>query len=214
MPNFGSNFVNWEQYLAAQGAQPQAQADAMYGALDAQGQGATDAIAGAEAERLRGQDLTFSDATRGQVNRATDEIGAASKGTYGLQALYQNQRKGTGYTPGQGLYDGALTGAAGGSKFQGLRGKYRDLFGGMEAAQGRAGERQAAEVLSDTPVEGKERSDTVGGVNTDKERAQLLARRQAAQAQFRTMGQERNKRVDPVRHETEADHQWFERWGR
>jgi hypothetical protein len=128
MPNMGGSFVNWDQFFGANQPQAQGMADGLYDQLSGQSSAAQAGIGGIKAPT----DIT--DPLRRQVSNATQGLNAAANGTYGIQALLQQRNAGTGYTPGQSLYDAALTGAAGGSRFQGLRGQYSNLFGGLERA--------------------------------------------------------------------------------
>lgn len=236
MPQFGTSWVNWSDYLAGQGSKPGEMAQGLSSELDTQAGSALTGIKDAESAYrgsavAGGPGLSFTDALRRQANTATDELNAAQD-TYGLQALMQKRRAGTGYTSGMGLYDAALTGSAAGSKFQGMKGKYRDLFGGMEAAQGRAGALQNSlnsVAASSQPIpDGKDGGvdGRVGGVSGDKERKRILAemlarQRSRGEGQRGSTGRDHNLAKDPHQDPFGAydgaglknTKDWFSRWG-
>lgn len=138
MPQIGGTWVNWQDYLAANQPAAEQMASGLVSDIGAQAGAAQSALTDAETAALASgaQSMDVSDGLRRGVSDATSALDA-TRDTYGIQALLQRKRRGTGYTPGMSLYDAALTGGAAGSRFSGLRGQYGDLFGGVDRAQGR-----------------------------------------------------------------------------
>lgn len=214
MPQFGNSWINWGDYLGLNREGAEKQASGLYGEIDQNAGSALTGIQNAEAATKPGEAIDFSAGLRSQANRATGELGAAAGGTYGLQALLQRRRAGTGYTSGMGLMDAALTGSAAGSSFQGLKGKYGDLFGGMEKAQTRHAERKNEhDRLSDTGVTGILDGGpqvTPEEIERDRERKRL---RDEYGDQLAGNAGGGGGMASP---RTDADpyDAWFERWGR
>lgn len=219
MPQIGNQFVNWGQYLALNDDDARRQAQGLQTGLANDASAAMTGIRSAEESTSTGQTIDFSPALRGLANRATDGLNAAAGGTYGLQALLQRQRKGTGYTAGQGLYDAALTGSAAGSAFKGLRGQYRDLFGGMEKAQGRKSAEGTPHATDGLGGGIKDGGATTTDADIERERYwDEIRREQPELFRGRNVGGRTLPNVQqhrgPVKDDFSNWQQWFERFGR
>lgn len=138
MPMIGGQWVNFSDLYSANQPQAQSMASGMATQVGQQAEAAQQGLSAAEQAALAAgaKEMDVSDGLRRSVGNATSALDA-TRDTYGIQALLQRRRAGTGYTPGMSLYDAALTGTAAGSSFGGLRGRYSDLFGGIGRAQGR-----------------------------------------------------------------------------
>lgn len=141
--NTGTGYVNFQRVLAANGQQAQGMADQTGARIEGHAGSYQQGLSGMQDKFSAG--LNASGGYKGPASlsgmegygRIANQAGnvggearaAGSQG--GLEALAQKQygHNGHGYSGGMGAMDAALTGAAGGSKLQGLSAKYGNLAG-------------------------------------------------------------------------------------